>query len=195
MSTSRASRIGLPPSSDSIAANSRDRSCMMRAMRKMYLPRSAGFIRDHGPSKAFRAAATALSMSALLAVPTRASRSSVAGLMESNPLALGGLDEVAVDEQPVPVVDRHVIRAFGRRRVLPATVEREFIYLRVHNLHPNGVSRKPPEPYRYRRCRRRRRCRYRRCRRRRCRRRRRRSGICAAIFRHRPPESAARRRS
>ena len=39
-STSRDSRIGLPLSSDSSTASSRARSCMMRAMRNRYLPRS-----------------------------------------------------------------------------------------------------------------------------------------------------------
>ena len=41
-STSRDSRIGLPPSSDSSTANSRERSCRMRAIRKRYFARSLG---------------------------------------------------------------------------------------------------------------------------------------------------------
>ena len=39
-STSRDSRIGLPPSIDSSTANSRERSCRSRASRNRYLPRA-----------------------------------------------------------------------------------------------------------------------------------------------------------
>ena len=80
MSTSRDSRIGLPPSSDSTIASSRARSWISRAIRKTYLPRSsAGSFCQRG--SASRAAATAASTSAAEACAISVSGSSVAGLM------------------------------------------------------------------------------------------------------------------
>ena len=38
----------------------------------------------------------------------------------------------AVDEQLVAFADRDVVRAFGRRRVLPAAVESQFVLWRSH---------------------------------------------------------------
>jgi hypothetical protein len=55
--------IGLPPFSDSSTANSRERSCRMRAMRKRYFARSAGEISDQPFSNASRAAVTAAATS------------------------------------------------------------------------------------------------------------------------------------
>jgi hypothetical protein len=84
MSTSRLSLIGLPLSRVSSTANSRARSCMMRAIRKRYFPRSAPLIRDHTRVYAVRAALTARSTSSALASATSASTSSVAGLIVLN---------------------------------------------------------------------------------------------------------------
>ena len=72
--------MGLPLSSDSSTASSRDRSCTSRAMRYRYLARSAPGIGAHTDSKARRAAATARSTSRGPATATDASTSSVAGL-------------------------------------------------------------------------------------------------------------------
>src|SRR6478672_11568779 len=77
-STSRDSRIGLPPSSDSATASSRDFSCTSRAIRYRCLPRSAAGSRDHGPY-ASRAAATAAATSAFVPSVISAIGSSVAG--------------------------------------------------------------------------------------------------------------------
>ncbi len=40
--------------------------------------------------------------------------------------AFGRFDEIAADEQPVAVLDRHVVGAFRRRRILPAAMKRQF---------------------------------------------------------------------
>ena len=80
-STSRLSLIGLPLSSVSKTANSRARSCRMRAIRKRYFPRSAPLSLLHTRVYAARAALTAASTSAALASATSASTSSVAGEM------------------------------------------------------------------------------------------------------------------
>ena len=80
MSTSRDSRIGLPPSSDSTIASSRARSWISRAIRNTYLPRSSAGSRCQRGS-ASRAAATAASTSASPACAISASGSSVAGLI------------------------------------------------------------------------------------------------------------------
>ena len=77
----RDSLIGFPPFSDSSTANSRERSCRMRAIRKRYFARSAGEIVDQPLSYASRAACTARSTSSGPTWPTSASTSSDAGLM------------------------------------------------------------------------------------------------------------------
>ena len=76
---SRDSRMGLPPSKVSITANSRARSCMSLAMRKMYFARSDAFIWDHTSTYAFRAALTAKSTSDSDAQAMSANFSSFAG--------------------------------------------------------------------------------------------------------------------
>jgi hypothetical protein len=92
--------IGLPLSRVSRTANSRERSCRIRAIRKRYFPRSAPLIRDHTRVYAVRAAFTARSTSSVVASATSASTSSVAGLIVCERRA-GAVDELAVDEQAV----------------------------------------------------------------------------------------------
>src|ERR1022692_4699763 len=84
MSTSLVSLIGLPLSIDSSTANSRERSCRIRAIRYKYLARSAPGIGPQTCSKAVRAAATARSTSALPASAILLRVSSVAGFTVSN---------------------------------------------------------------------------------------------------------------
>ena len=76
---SRDSRIGLPPSIVSTTASSRARSCISRAIRNRYLPRSSAGSAAHFFCAA-RAALTARAMSFASATPTSAIASSVAGL-------------------------------------------------------------------------------------------------------------------
>ena len=80
MSTSRDSRIGLPPSSDSTTASSRARSWISRAIRNRYLPRSIGGSARHFGAAA-RAASTARATSFGPAYATSASGSSLDGLI------------------------------------------------------------------------------------------------------------------
>ncbi len=80
--------MGLPLFMVSTTANSRERSCMIRAMRYRYFARSLPGIRDQTVSCARRAAPTARLTSALLARATLDRTSSVAGLMTSK-VALG----------------------------------------------------------------------------------------------------------
>src|SRR3954469_6573956 len=79
MSTSRDSRIGLPLSSDSSTASSRERSWISRAIRNRYFARSRPLIGPQTLSNALRAERTALSTSAGPASLTSASTSSDAG--------------------------------------------------------------------------------------------------------------------
>src|SRR5690606_845107 len=81
-STSRDSRIGLPLSSDSSTASSRDRSAMIRAIRNRYFARSRPGIGPQTCSYAARAALTARSTSPVPATATSASTSSVAGFTD-----------------------------------------------------------------------------------------------------------------
>ena len=117
------SLIGLPLSSVSSTANSRARSCRMRAMRKRYLPRSAA---AHPAPDARRRPggrrATARSTSAAPASVTSARTSSVAGLIVLNADSPLRVDELAVDEQAVgrrDVDDRRATPARGRTRTVP----------------------------------------------------------------------------
>ena len=71
--------IGLPESIDSRTANSRLRSCMIRAIRNRYFARSRPGRLPHERRPARTAAATALSMSAAEAFATSASGCSVDG--------------------------------------------------------------------------------------------------------------------
>src|SRR5215472_12977229 len=91
MSTSRVSLIGLPLSMDSSTANSRERSCRIRAILYKYLARSAPGIGPQTCSYAVRAMATARSTSAGPASATWVSDSSVAGFTVANvrPVAAG----------------------------------------------------------------------------------------------------------
>ncbi len=84
MSTSLVSLIGLPLSIDSSTANSRARSCRIRAIRYRYLARSEPGIGPQTCSYAARAALTARSTSALPASATLLRVSSVAGFTVSN---------------------------------------------------------------------------------------------------------------
>ena len=81
MSTSRDSRIGLPPSIDSTTASSRARSWIRRATRKRYFARSRPGSLAHLGCAA-RAASTAAATSASPAKATSATGSSVAGLTD-----------------------------------------------------------------------------------------------------------------
>ena len=76
---SRDSRIGLPPSIVSTIASSRARSCISRAIRNRYLPRSSAGSAAHLRC-ASRAILTACAMSSSPATATLAIVSSVAGL-------------------------------------------------------------------------------------------------------------------
>jgi hypothetical protein len=71
--------IGLPPFSDSSTANSRERSCRIRAIRNRYFARSDPGSDDQPFSNAARAASIAACTSSGVASPTSASGSSVAG--------------------------------------------------------------------------------------------------------------------
>ncbi len=64
-------------------ANSSIRVWIARDSALNFAARSAGVVRDHSPSKAVRAAATARSMSAVVPSGTRAMTCSVWGLMTS----------------------------------------------------------------------------------------------------------------
>src|SRR5690606_11303345 len=79
---SRDSRIGLPLSSDSSTASSRDRSAMIRAIRNRYFARSRPGIGPQTCSYAARAARTARSTSPAPASATSASTSSEAGFTD-----------------------------------------------------------------------------------------------------------------
>jgi hypothetical protein len=76
--------IGLPESIDSRTANSRLRSWRIREIRKRYFARSRPGIEPQLFLNAARAARTALSMSAAVALAICVSGSSVAGLTETN---------------------------------------------------------------------------------------------------------------
>ena len=76
---SRDSRIGLPPSIVSTTASSRARSCISRAIRNRYLPRSRPGRAAHLRC-ASRATWIAWAMSSSPAIATCAMGSSVAGL-------------------------------------------------------------------------------------------------------------------
>ena len=92
----------------SISAISTISAVMASATLARIAPRSAGAIRGHGPwSKAWRAAATALSTSASVASGTRATTSSVDGEIDLDLARSLRGDPRPSDEQPVVVLDGH----------------------------------------------------------------------------------------
>src|SRR4051812_3469755 len=100
MSMSRDSRIGLPLSSDSRTANSRARSCRMRAIRNRYLPRSAGRI---GPPDAGERSAGGGdgTVDVRLAAAGDLGEDLLGGRVDRLEGLTGAVDELAVDEQAV----------------------------------------------------------------------------------------------
>src|SRR3981081_4090382 len=93
--------MGLPLSSDSRTASSRDRSWISRAMRYRYLARSAGAIFPQTSSCARRAAATARSTSPEPPSPARPQHLLGGRVARLHGLAVNRVGELPVDEQPV----------------------------------------------------------------------------------------------
>ncbi len=118
MSTSRLSLIGLPESIDSRTANSRDRSCRMRAIRNRYLARSLPARRAHF-RWARRALRIARSMSAGVPFATAASGCSVAGSTLVNvPPPVASTSRPPMNK-PVAVLESDDVAGLGRWGVLP----------------------------------------------------------------------------
>src|ERR1700730_1277050 len=119
MSTSRDSRIGLPLSSDSRTASSRERSWMIRAMRNRYLPRSAGGGGGAGARRARVAGGGHRAVHVGRARFGHLGQDLLGGGrdgLERAAVLAGG--ELPVDEQPVGLVDMRDRAGFGRGGVL-----------------------------------------------------------------------------
>ena len=113
--------IGEPISRVMISAMSPISAVICAATCGRISPRSAGVMRGHGPwSKAVRAAATALSMSASVPSGTRATTSSVDGRDHLDGVGALRGHPVAADEQAVVVPNRHASSPGDRRARAPA---------------------------------------------------------------------------